>query len=185
MALLNRPLKDIDFAIIDIETTGLSTTHDIPVEIAAVKTRNGKVVGKFHSLIYVSYIPFEATMIHGIDTSMVKNAPRLNVVRSRFKKFIKGCTLVGHNIRKFDLKFLCKYFKLSKNTCCVDTIYISKKLFPMQRKHNLKAVAKRLGMRNNKYHRALNDATTTRKVFTKLLFIGKNRFNFLRELLLD
>lgn len=185
IVLSKKPLKDIDFAIIDIETTGLSTTNDRSIEIAAVKTRNGKVIDKFHSLIYINYIPYAATMVHGIDENMVKDAPRLNVVRGQFNKFIKGCILVGHNIKRFDLKFLCKDFKLSNNACCIDTLHISRNLFPGEKRHNLQTVAERLGVRNTGCHRALSDATTTCMIFTKFLSLGKDRFNSLKDILVD
>jgi len=177
--LHSKPLRKIKFAVMDLETTGFGKNHRT-IEIAAIKLINGKIIDRFHSLIHTESVPYQATLIHGIDAPMLSDAPSLHMVRPKFCKFIKGCVLVGHNIASFDNRFLCKDFKIS-NSCFVDTLKLSRMLFPNEGNHKLRILAARLGIRNKKFHRALNDAKITVRVFTKLL--SKGKFRFLRDIL--
>lgn len=180
--LLNTSLKKIDFAVVDLETTGFSSDRDSVIEVAAVKLKNGRIKDKFQSLIYTDYIPYHATRVNGIDVHMVSDAPSLNTVRSQFCEFTKGCVLVGHNIKSFDLPFLVNAFDLAQGTCCVDTLKISRSLFSCQRSHKLEAVARRLGIDSIKYHRALDDAMVTAYVFMEFLNIEK-KFRILKDII--
>ena len=177
--LHNKPLREIEFAVVDLETTGLGKNHRT-IEIAAIKVINGKIIDRFHSLIHAKFVPHEVTLIHGIDAPMLSDAPALHMVKPKFCEFIEGCVLVGHNIVNFDSRFLCKDFQIN-NSCFVDTIKLSRMLFPDERRHNLQILAARLGIRNKKFHRALDDAKITARVFTKLL--SKGEFRFLRDVL--
>lgn len=167
--------KQESFVVVDLETTGFSHHTENVIEVAGIKIKNNKIIDTFESLIYVDYIPYYLTKnVHGIDTSMVKDAPPLHLVRSKFCEFIKGCILVGHNIKNFDSKFLYKHFKLSKDTQYIDTLDMSRILFSNERCHNLEAVSKRLGIKRNVCHRAFEDAKVTAKVFIKLLKLNNN-----------
>ncbi|MFH1045603.1 MAG: exonuclease domain-containing protein [Candidatus Omnitrophota bacterium] len=181
---LKRPLTDIEFAIVDIETTGFSHQFDKILEVAAIKIKNGEILGTYHSLIYTDYIPDYLTKyVHGIDVDMVKDAPQLPVVRKQFCKFVKGCVLVGHNIISFDSRFLRNHFKINENAHYVDTLKLSRAIFPGERYHSLGVVAKRLSIKKGMNHRALSDAHATTEVFLKLINLGKKRFDALRDLI--
>ncbi|MCK4994435.1 MAG: 3'-5' exoribonuclease [Candidatus Omnitrophica bacterium] len=180
--LLNTSLKEIDFAVVDLETTGFSSIRDSVVEVAAVKVKNGRIKDKFQSLIYTDYIPYYATRVHGIDIDMVSDAPSLNTVRNNFREFTQGCILVGHNIKSFDLPFLINAFDVEDGACCVDTLKISRCLFSGHRSHKLQAVARRLGIDSEKYHRALDDAMVTAQVFLEFLNIEKKKFRILKDI---
>lgn len=181
--LLNTSLKNIEFAVVDLETTGFSSERDSVVEVAAVKLKNGKIKDKFQSLIYTDYIPYHATRVHGIDIDMVSDAPSLNTVRNNFREFTKDCILVGHNIKSFDLPFLVNAFDVDESACCVDTLKISRCLFARHRSHKLEVVARRLGIDSEKYHRALDDAMVTAQVFLQFLDIEKKKFKILKDII--
>lgn len=181
--LLNKPIKDIEFAVVDLETTGFSSYADRVIEVAAVKVKQNKIIEKFQSLIYTDYIPYYATQVHGIDIDMVQDAPSLKTVRVNFCRFIAGCVLVGHNIKSFDMPFLCNNFNIDNNAFCVDTLKISRMIFAQARTHKLIAVAQKLGINNKRYHRALDDALVTAKVFLHFLNKEKNRFKFLKDII--
>jgi len=181
--MLKQPLNKIDFAVVDIETTGYSHNYHTIVEVGAVKLKNGKAIDSYESLIYTDYIPYRVVQIHGIDTDMVRDAPRMTMVKKEFCDFIKGCVLVGHNIKRFDMHFLCKYFNMSDSLHCVDTIDLSRRLFPRERLHNLKIVAERTGVEYVGCHRALKDAQITAQVFLKALKLGNDKFKVLEDLI--
>ncbi len=181
--LLTTSLKKIDFAVVDLETTGFSSDRDSVVEVAAVKVRNGRIKDKFQSFIYTDYIPYHATRVHGIDIDMVCDAPSLNTVRNNFREFTQGCIFVGHNIKTFDMPFLVNAFDVEEGICCVDTLKISRCLFARERTHKLEAVARRLGISSRKYHRALDDAMVTAKIFLEFLNLEKKRFRILKDII--
>lgn len=180
--ILRSPIKDISFVVVDVETTGFSPHKCKIVEIGAVKIQNGEVINTYESLVFADKIPSYVTKIHGIDASMVSDAPQLHYVKKEFCRFIDGCILVGHNIKRFDIKFLCKHLKINEKVPCVDTIALSKVIFPEERYHNMESVAKRLCIKHGKRHRALKDATINASVFLKLLKLGKRKFTILEDI---
>lgn len=169
--------KQESFVVVDLETTGLSYQTEKVIEVAGIKIKSSKIIDTFQSLIYVDYIPDYLTKnVHGIDVLMVKDAPPLHLVRSKFCEFVKGCVLVGHNIKAFDAKFLDKHFGLNENTQYIDTLEMSRRLFSNERCHTLEAVSKRLDVKRGIRHRAFDDAEATAKVFLKLLKLSDNAY---------
>lgn len=183
--LYSKSLKEVDFAVVDVETSGYAGDYDAILEVACVRVRKGKIRDSFSSLIHGAVVinPY-AMRLHGIDVRMLDDAPAMDDVRPRFLKFIKGHVLVGHNIN-FDLRFLAKYLDVDCGIECIDTIALSRKLFPGERKHNLKIVAERLSISNERHHRALSDAMTTARVFLKCLSMGKEEFKTLGDVVVN
>lgn len=84
----NPKQKDINLDILvffDVETTGINPETNQIIEIGVVKTKNLKVIDKFHSLVNPNqHIPIEITKITGIDDEKVKNAPKIKEVLPLF-----------------------------------------------------------------------------------------------------
>ena len=58
----------------------------------------------------------------------------------------------------------------------VDTLKLSRELFPNERKHSLDAICKRLGVSLENHHRAVDDATATAEIFLKFVELAhKNK----------
>ena len=182
-SILNQVLSEIDFAVVDLETTGLCRKNDCVIEVAAVKIIKGKIAGHFQSLIYTDYVPYAASRVHGIDADMLADAPSLSSVKKEFINFINGCVLVGHNIKSFDMPFLQNSFGISEKAACVDTLKLSRIVFAEERSHRLSIVAERLGIKSLRYHRALDDTMTTAKVFLKLIKKGDSEFKILKDII--
>ncbi len=181
--LLNTSLDEINFVVVDLETTGFCSQKDCIIEVAAVRIKNNKIKDHYQSLIYTDHIPYHATRVHGIDTQMVENAPSLNTVRNDFREFTQGYVLVGHNIKSFDMPFLCNELDVEENAFCVDTLKLSRLLFASERTHKLAVVAQRLGIKSDRYHRALDDTLVTAHVFLQFLKIGNNHFKVLKDII--
>ncbi|MBU1045355.1 MAG: 3'-5' exoribonuclease [Candidatus Omnitrophica bacterium] len=181
--LLNTTLDQIEFAVVDLETTGFCSKRDCVIEVAAVKIKSGEITEHYQSLIYAEHIPYHATRVHGIDMRMIEDAPSLNVVRNDFREFTSGCVLVGHNIKSFDMPFLCNAFEVEENTVCVDTLKLSRFLFAKERTHKLSVVAQRLGIKSDRYHRALDDTLVTAHIFLEFLKIGSSQFKVLKDII--
>ena len=107
---LGRPLRNVTFCVVDLETTGGSAADGSMItEIGAVKVRGGEVLGEFQTLVnpHMAIPPFIAVLT-GITDSMVAVAPPIEQVLPQFLEFARGCVLVAHNA-PFDVGFL-RYF---------------------------------------------------------------------------
>ncbi len=97
---------DLEWSIIDVETTGLSPQSCRVVEVAVVKMKHGKVTTTFSSLLNPGCpIPAEASRIHGITNADVSGAPRFVDVLGRLCEITKGTVPVAYN-EAFDRGFL-------------------------------------------------------------------------------
>ena len=104
---LGRPLRDLTFCVVDLETTGGSAEGGSMItEIGAVKVRGGEVLGEFQTLVNPhTEIPAFIAVLTGITNSMVADAPAIESVLPAFLEFAEGCVLVAHNA-PFDVGFL-------------------------------------------------------------------------------
>lgn len=93
------------FAVIDVETTGLSPTAHRVVELAVVRTDlSGRVLDEW-STRFNPEGPVGATHIHGITERDVAHAPRFAELIPHITSRLAGHAVVAHNA-KFDLAFL-------------------------------------------------------------------------------
>ena len=165
--------SDLPLVVVDIETTGLNPQRAELLEIGAVKVEKGEVTAVFNELVRPKRsIPYKITQLTGITEEMVKDAARPAEVLSRFKEFAAGAIFVAHNAR-FDLGFLRVKFKqyLEEEFAppTVDTLALSRALWPEWKSHRLDAVAKGLGIIQEQHHRAGDDALTAWKILEKSL----------------
>ncbi len=169
---------DKEFVVIDIETTGLHAINDRITEIGAVKIKNGEIVDKFVSFVNPKTpIPSFIVKLTGINDDMVSGSPEIDEVLKQLLKFVDGAVIVAHN-SPFDLGFLCENAKkIGKkiDNPVIDTLQLSKNLFPGLKKYRLGIIAKHLKIDVETEHRALGDAMTTAKVFIKCLEIFKEK----------
>src|SRR3712207_6162544 len=111
---LGRPLRDLTFCVVDLETTGGSAAGGSMItEIGAVKVRGGEVLGEFQTLGNpIQAIPPFIAVLTGITNSMVASAPTIDQALPAFLEFAAGCVLVAHNA-PFDVGFL-KHFAVAQ-----------------------------------------------------------------------
>ncbi|MFM7650532.1 MAG: exonuclease domain-containing protein, partial [Acidimicrobiaceae bacterium] len=68
----NVALRDVEFCVLDLETTGGSSEFEAITEIGAVKYRGGEEIGRFATLVNpLRAIPPFITVLTGITDSMV------------------------------------------------------------------------------------------------------------------
>ena len=95
----------------DIESTGLSVSHDRIVEICAIKVKpSGDKEVKTRRINPTIPIPQEATKIHGIKDDDVKDCPTFKQIAKSLADWMKGCDFAGYNSLKFDLPLLAEEF---------------------------------------------------------------------------
>src|SRR3954451_939761 len=103
---LGTPLSEVDFVVVDLETTGGSAVSCAITEIGAVRVRGGVVVGELQTLVNPgTAIPPFIAVLTGITDRMVREAPRIETVLPAFLDFARGSVLVAHNA-PFDVGFL-------------------------------------------------------------------------------
>ncbi len=169
---------DGGFVVFDIETTGLYPAKDKITEIGAVKVENGKITDKFSTFVNPGiHIPEFITKLTGITDEMVADAPDTSAALDSFLEFAGGLPVVAHNA-SFDTGFIKHHAQLNgkifRNTI-VDTLQLSRCLFPELSKHKLDIVAKHLGIRLDNHHRAVDDAQATAEIFEKCLEMVKEK----------
>ena len=95
----------------DIESTGLSVSHDRIVEICAVKVLlNGDREIKTRRINPTIPIWEAAQKIHGISNEDVKDCPTFKQIAKSLAEWMKGCDFAGYNSFKFDLPLLAEEF---------------------------------------------------------------------------
>lgn len=163
---------DAPFVVFDLETTGISDTKNRIIEIGAVKIEKGEIVDRFSTFVNPQLpIPFRIIKLTGISDEMVSDAPVIQDILPSFLEFAKDCVLVAHNAA-FDTGFIaenCKRMGIEYEFTSVDTVGISRVLFPESKKHTLDALCKRMGVVLENHHRAVDDAEATAHIFVKML----------------
>jgi DNA polymerase III subunit epsilon len=169
------PFDEMDFVIVDLETTGWAPEEATITEIGAVLVRGGRVRAQFSSLVNPgSAIPEQVTALTGINDAMVAAAPPLATVLADFLAFARGCVLTAHNA-PFDLAFLtaaCKSCELPwPEFRVLDTVELARKVLGEKEVADCKlaTLAAYFGARTKPRHRALPDAMATAEVLSALL----------------
>lgn len=166
------------FVVFDIETTGLSPNKDMITEIGAVKIEDNKIIDEFSQLINPQIkIPENIVHLTGITDEMVKDKPTIEEVLPKFEEFIEDAVLVAHNA-SFDVGFIRdKFSKIGKriDNPVLDTLELSRALFPQLKSHKLNIIAKHLNVSLINHHRAVDDAKATAEILLKSLEILSSR----------
>lgn len=156
------------YAIIDIETTGGSSRLEKITEIAVYLHDGKKITGEFLTLINPERnIPYFITNLTGITNEMVEDAPKFYEVAKDIIELTEGRTFIAHNAR-FDYSFLREEFKslgYNYKRKLLDTVALSRKLFPGYRSYSLGNICRDLGIEITDRHRASGDAFATVKLF--------------------
>ncbi|MGA8248496.1 MAG: DEDD exonuclease domain-containing protein, partial [Nocardioides sp.] len=173
---LGRPLRELTFCVVDLETTGGSAAGGSMItEIGAVKVRGGEVLGEFQTLVnpHTPIPPFIAVLT-GITNSMVGDAPPIESVLPSFLEFAAGSVLVAHNA-PFDVGFL-QWFSARQGLSwpafeVLDTAKIARRVITRDDAPNCKlsSLARAFHASTTPNHRALSDARATVDVLHGLM----------------
>lgn len=162
------------YAVVDVETTGLSPKTEKITEIAIYIHDGEQVVDEFTTLVNPEKnIPFQITRLTGINNKMVKDAPKFYEIAKKIVELTEGKILVGHHV-SFDYNFVRSEFKslgydFNRKTLC--TVKLARKLIPGKRSYGLGKLCKELDIQITDRHRAHGDALATAKVLELLLSI--------------
>ncbi len=161
------------FIAFDLETTGTVPGVDQIVEIGAVRFNNGVVESVFSTLVDpLRSIPPGASAVNGITDDMVKGKPTIDTLLHSFAEFCEDLIMVAHNA-PFDAQFLISDIKKHESTSprgiILDTLPISRKVFPGIPNYKLGTLVQHLKIPSTGFHRAEEDATYCGHVFIELV----------------
>lgn len=169
----NEELREPTYVVFDVETTGLSVVHDVIIELAAVKMRNGEIVDRFESFANPHRrVSAKTVELTGITDDMLKGAPEIDDVVNRFLAFMEDGVLVAHNAR-FDMGFLQEAVKrIGKNpviNTVLDTLELARFLYPGLKNYRLNTLSSRFSIHLEQHHRAIYDAEATAYLMWKMV----------------
>lgn len=182
-------LCELEYVVLDLETTGLYADEgDEIIEIGAVRIQSLEIVDEFQSFVKpIKPIPGASTAVHGIRDEDVKNAPPIEKILPEFHSFCGNRIWVAQNAR-FDMSFILRDLqkigmRMPQNVV-VDTIGLSKMLFPYENSHNLDVLMARLGLaKTGDRHRSLDDCRYTASVLIEFLkMLEKQNVRFLSDI---
>lgn len=161
-------LQDSTLCFVDIETSGSKDVKSGQIiELGAIKVRNNEIVDTFESFVFANFIPQEIIDLTGINTQMLKGAPKLKKVLADFRDFLGDSVFVAHNVG-FDYGFISESLRqqglpmLFNARLC--TLELSRRVI-LSQKHGLSYLNEMLGINNLIIHRALADAFTSFELY--------------------
>lgn len=168
------------FAVVDLETSGLSTRRNRMLQIGVVTVdAGGEVLDKWSTLIRLRW-PLQRvgpTDIHGITRHDLKGAPALDAALDELGSRLEGSIFTAHNA-SFDAGFIARAARRRPATDpvragivpCLCTLRMSRRLDPeREQSHRLLDVCQRYDVPLDRPHDALADATATAGILSHLL----------------
>jgi DNA polymerase-3 subunit epsilon len=163
-----------NIVIFDFETTGLSPQMgDRPIEIGAVRIKEGLLVDRFQALMHPGMrISSFIENFTGISNQMLTEAKPCAEVMGSFCDFIGSDNLVAHNA-SFDKRFLdAELQRISRSysgqiSC---SMLLARRILRNAPNHKLGTLVDYLNIQTEGgYHRALFDSEMTAKVWLAML----------------
>lgn len=168
------------FAVVDLETSGLNTIRHRVLQVGVVTVdASGVVLDEWETFVRLRW-PLSRvgpTHIHGITRSMLRGAPKADVMLEALSTQLEGSLFVAHNAR-FDGEFLVRAAQrasrkpaqmaaLERRLC---TLRMSRRLDPgRELSHRLGDLCERYDVALDRPHNALADAHATAAVLPYLL----------------
>lgn len=167
-------LDALGYVVLDVETTGLKAYSQRIIELTALRFRGGREDGIFSTLLRPDRrLSGQIVRLTGITDDLLADAPAFETIVDDLIAFLGDDLIVGHNIG-FDLGFLDAELRRAGQPTLLnarlDTLALAQRTLTKQRRWNLDAVAKALGLRSpGGRHRSEPDARLTAAVFAALL----------------
>jgi len=167
-------LQQLEYAVVDVETTGGPAGGHRLTEFAAVRVDGqGRVLREYSTLLNPDRpIPPFITRLTRITHEMVTRAPRFDEVEAEIRDVLDGAVFVAHNAA-FDWRFVC--YELARlggpppRARVLCTVRLARKVVPELTSRSLDALQFLFDVENEARHRAFGDARATARIFARLL----------------
>ncbi len=154
-------MLDTHVVFVDLETTGVTATHDRITEVGVIEVNRGRLISEWSTLVNPGMsIPPAIQALTGISNAMVERAPSFAQIQRELLQRLEGKLFIAHNAR-FDYGFLKNEFRrcgVSFSARVLCTVKLSRKLYPQHARHNLDTLLQRHALDCEARHRALGDA---------------------------
>ncbi len=177
--LAKTKIDDLEFSVVDVETTGMYAEFNRVMDIGIVKVKGGKVVKEWETLINPQQtIPAYITSFTKISKSHVKNKKEFSHFATKVDEMLKGSIFVAHNVY-FDYWFL--WFEMKRAGYSLDlpklcTVMLGRKLTLGITSASLDSLADSYGIRIENRHRALPDAKAAADLLVRFIDVAKKRY---------
>jgi DNA polymerase III epsilon subunit family exonuclease len=169
-----RLLREADFVVVDLETTGAKAPPGRITEVGAYRISQGRIVAEFQTLVNPEMmIPPFIVHLTGITDQMVKGAPVFAEVADQWLDFVGDAVVVAHDAQ-FDVRFLnhelARVFpgqRMANPQLC--TVTLSRRVVPGLLNYRLHTVAEHFAVPIHNRHRAAGDARATAEIFIHML----------------
>jgi DNA polymerase-3 subunit epsilon len=174
------PWRDVDFTVVDLETTGLDPASDEIISFATVTVSGGRITlaDATYELVRPNRMPGSDTIrIHGLREADLVGAPPLEDLIDRLLAALAGRALVAH-VAAIERGFLGSALAsrgLELTNPWIDTARLDRERRRLRRLPpadsdpvGLSDVARSLGLPVHRPHHADGDALTTAQVFIAL-----------------
>ena len=166
----------MEFAIVDIETTGGAPSGGGITEIAVLIHDGDEIVREFQTLINPGHrIPGYITGLTGIDDSMVWDAPAFSEIAAELWDLLEGRVFVAHSVN-FDFGFVREAFsKIGKelNSPKLCTVRLARKVYPGLSSYSLGRICENQKIPILARHRAMGDAKATALLFDRMIKVNQ------------
>ena len=162
----------LPFAVLDVETTGLSPARDRVIEIAVIRCApDGSVIDEWSTLVDPGRDP-GPTHIHGISAADLRGAPSFAEIAGELDDRIAGAMVAAHNL-SFDAGFLrAEYTRAgleAPDQASICTLQLARVTLSGTGGFSLAACAAELGIDHPNAHRALADTRVTASVLHAMI----------------
>lgn len=172
-------LLDVNFAVVDVETTGTSpAAGDKITEIAIAQVRGGEVVDVYAQLVNPQRpIPPYITQLTRISWEMVRDQPTFREIAPAVVDRLAGHVFTAHNAA-FDWRFVGEELDrgighlLAGPKLC--TVRLARVLLPALPRKSLDHVTRYFGIEIEARHRAEGDAVATAQALVRMLRIAED-----------
>lgn len=181
----DRPALRVGYAVVDLETTGLSPATDSIIEIGLVLTGpDGVAQRRWSTLVNPGPGPdgdieVGPTFVHGLVAADLEGAPRLDDVADLLARDLAGRVVVAHNAR-FDVGFLTRALGRSGHLargarvprmCTMEWA----RHFMATPSRRLTACCEAAGVSIGRHHSALDDAEAAAGLLRHYMSVGRRR----------
>jgi DNA polymerase-3 subunit epsilon len=155
------------YAVVDVETTGLSRDDRIISAAVYRLDAQGAVEDHWYTLVNPERDP-GPVWIHGLTADVLAGAPLFPEIAEEFAARLDGRVLVAHNA-VFDWSMIAREYARARRTPPVRqrlcTIALSKELGLPLPNHKLESLAAHFGVVQERAHHALDDARVLAEAF--------------------
>lgn len=175
----------MEFAILDIETSGGKPNESRIIEIAIIIHDGEKVIDTYETLVNPEKkIDWYVQKLTGIKDKDVENSPKFFEVAKKIHELLDKRVFVAHNI-SFDYPIVRREFRrlgLDVRLPHMCTIATSRILIPGLESYGLKKLSQHLDIDLDNHHRAMEDTLATVKIFEHIYNLDENNLTtFIRQ----